>query len=479
MRQLLAIISLFPFLGFGEDSETNEPSAVNVSSEPRTDNTSDVILNINSIHTQRPAADAYLESNPVVGLFKEGVHLEKALQFTNAGISDIRYLSETPENLSKVINYVNEGVLSPAQVEKFAGYCVSDEFGSAVNLAFEPAPGTLTDRRRSFVSFFEYGKALLEDNAQVKTPEDLIEFFRPTHSILLEDITLPSETEVYIRTRNGESSFNTFSFPTVGAANFTNVVHPDISSTTALTVDHFSSFPKAKEQNSNEYAVILRRLGSTDEDQVERLTGDDGIPQEVTIEEGQLIIDKDVSATNSNLAIGQKAKSESLSKSTKIDHATAMLIRADINTGGNLAIGSLGQIQVEGATFTLGTSSEVTSQLNNSSPDHGNLYMYANELIEINGLTFGTTARIDDIYMEAITINLKDVTFPAGSDIYLTTRDGTIDFDTFDNPTIGAANFTNVIHPDVSSTALTESDFIVPIENKLQTTHNAVTVGKL
>jgi len=100
-------------------------------------------------------------------------------------------------------------------------------------------------------------------------------------------------------------------------------------------------------------------------------------------------------------------------------------------------------------------------------------------LIEINGLSFGATARLDDVYMEAITINLKDVTFPSASDVFLRTRDGAIAFNTFTSPTVGAANFTNVVHPDVSNSALTSSDFTQQSNGQYQTTHNAITVGKL
>jgi hypothetical protein len=105
--------------------------------------------------------------------------------------------------------------------------------------------------------------------------------------------------------------------------------------------------------------------------------------------------------------------------------------------------------------------------------------MYANDLIEINGLSFGSSARLDDVYMEAITINLKDVTFPSASDVFLRTRDGEIAFGTFSSPTVGAANFTNVVHPDVSSSALTSSDFTQQSNGQYQTTHNAITVGQL
>jgi hypothetical protein len=46
--------------------------------------------------------------------------------------------------------------------------------------------------------------------------------------------------------------------------------------------------------------------------------------------------------------------------------------------------------------------------------------------------------------MEAITINLNNITFPAGSDLMFRSRDGTVDFDTYTNPTVGAVNFTKV-----------------------------------
>ena len=78
----------------------------------------------------------------------------------------------------------------------------------------------------------------------------------------------------------------------------------------------------------------------------------------------------------------------------------------------------MGQIQVEGATFTLGTANETSTDSGLHTSDPVNLNMFTNDLIETNGLTFGTTARVDDIYMEAVTINLKDITFPANSDFF-------------------------------------------------------------
>ena len=193
----------------------------------------------------------------------------------------------------------------------------------------------------------------------------------------------------------------------------------------------------------------------------------------------QVGIYHDITYTGSNLAIGQAGKTTGDTATSVIDDKRALLIQADISTGGNLAIGSLGQIQVKGATFTLGTANETSAGSGVYTSDADNLYIYANDLIEINGLSFGSTARLDDVYMEAITINLKDITFPSASDVFLRTRDGAIAFDTFTSPTVGAANFTNVVHPDVSSSALTSSDFTQQSNGQYQTTHNAITVGQL
>ena len=59
-----------------------------------------------------------------------------------------------------------------------------------------------------------------------------------------------------------------------------------------------------------------------------------------------------------------------------------------------------------------------------SDPD--NVYLYAHKLIQVNGLEI--TGRVDDVYMEAITINLRNVTFPDTSEVTLRSRDGTIGF---------------------------------------------------
>jgi hypothetical protein len=130
---------------------------------------------------------------------------------------------------------------------------------------------------------------------------------------------------------------------------------------------------------------------------------------------------------------------------------TMRLVNVNIETGGNLAISSLDELHIglsdsHSSTFSVGTGGE------NSDPD--NVYMVANNLIQVNGLNF--SGRLDDVYMEAITINLKDVAFPSTADVMLRSRDGTVHFNTFTNRVIGGVNLTDVSH---GGTNLTRGHF--------------------
>jgi hypothetical protein len=126
--------------------------------------------------------------------------------------------------------------------------------------------------------------------------------------------------------------------------------------------------------------------------------------------------------TGSNLGIGSED--------------TLRLVNVNISTGGNLAIGSLSDLHIglkdgHESTFSVGTGGE------NSDPD--NVYMYASNLLSINGLQFA--GRVDDVYMDAIRIDLKNVTFPGTSEVMARSRDGTI------NAGAGSVNFyDNVKH---------------------------------
>ena len=114
--------------------------------------------------------------------------------------------------------------------------------------------------------------------------------------------------------------------------------------------------------------------------------------------------------TGSNLGLGSESEMR--------------LVNVNIKTGGNLAIASLDKVYIGQtdrdnlSTFTVGTGGK------NSDPD--NVYIYANELTQVNGLAFA--GRVDDVYMDAITIDLGNVTFPTNADVMLRSRDGGLNF---------------------------------------------------
>jgi hypothetical protein len=126
---------------------------------------------------------------------------------------------------------------------------------------------------------------------------------------------------------------------------------------------------------------------------------------------------------------------------------TLTLTNASITTGGNLAVGSLGSLNISTVDINVGNGG------NDSDPD--NVYLYANDLINISGLTF-SGSRLDDVYMEAITVNLNNVAFPSTADVILKSRDGTLHFNTYSSPVVGGVNLTKVKH---GATTLEESHF--------------------
>ena len=120
---------------------------------------------------------------------------------------------------------------------------------------------------------------------------------------------------------------------------------------------------------------------------------------------------------------------------------TMRLVNVSISTGGNLAIGTLNELHIGTATAQ-SNSLSVGNGGQNSDPD--NVYLYANSLIQVNGLNI--TGRVDDVYMEAVTINLRNVNFPNSSEVTLRSQNGTLGFNNFASPVIGAVNLSNVKH---------------------------------
>lgn len=139
---------------------------------------------------------------------------------------------------------------------------------------------------------------------------------------------------------------------------------------------------------------------------------------------------KNVEFKGSNLAIGSGDQ--------------MWLSTTKITTGGNLAIGALNELSISNAHFEVGNANSATS-------DPDNVYIYANELINVSGLKFDGS-RLDDVYMEAVTLNLQDIVFPATAEVTLRSQDGSLFFDTYTNPEKGAVNLTRVKHAAISTT---------------------------
>jgi hypothetical protein len=140
----------------------------------------------------------------------------------------------------------------------------------------------------------------------------------------------------------------------------------------------------------------------------------------------------------SNLALGSESSMD--------------LINVHIKTGGNLAIGTLDTLKIsQSSSFDVGGANSVSS-------DPDNIYLYANEIINIDGLAF--KGRIDDIYMESKTIHIKNTTFPEYSEVMLRSQTGALNINNSVAPTVaGAVNFHNVTHLGISDSVLVREDF--------------------
>ena len=130
-----------------------------------------------------------------------------------------------------------------------------------------------------------------------------------------------------------------------------------------------------------------------------------------------------------------------------------VLVNVDIKTGGNLAIGTLGDLAI-GLSDVHDSSIDIGSGGNTPSAD--NLYLYASELLSINGLDI--RGHVRKVYLEGQTVNLTDVHFPAGSLALLRSQVGQLNFGS--TPIDGYVNLNGVTHASINSgTALTTNDF--------------------
>ena len=132
------------------------------------------------------------------------------------------------------------------------------------------------------------------------------------------------------------------------------------------------------------------------------------------------------------------------------------LVDVDITTGGSLAVASLDELHLW-SNDPSGNPNEFKVGADNDQDFEG-LFLYAQDLININGLN--VQGRVDDVYMEAYTINLENVTFPSSSAVLMRTELGGLnilnDGGSFG---LGDVNLDNVKHLGVKNSALVNADF--------------------
>ena len=155
-----------------------------------------------------------------------------------------------------------------------------------------------------------------------------------------------------------------------------------------------------------------------------------------------MIDGSDIEYTGSNLAIGAGGT----------DADSMYLVNTTISTGGNLAAGSLGNLNITNANFNVGLANSATS-------DPDNIYLYANEMIVVDNMNT-SGGRVDDIYMESKTIHIKNTTFPATAEVMLRSRAGSLHVQANSSDIqAGGVNFYNVKHLRHSNNFLDREDF--------------------
>jgi len=104
-----------------------------------------------------------------------------------------------------------------------------------------------------------------------------------------------------------------------------------------------------------------------------------------------------------------------------------VVLKSTIQTKDHLMLGSLGDMFLQDTTLIAGKGKRAL--------------LYANDTLYANELAFSEELR--QVYMEATTINLTDVDFPAGSEVRLVSQQGGIDgkYPNFGTIQVGRVNF--------------------------------------
>jgi len=410
--------------------------------------------------TSQPAAavSGAIESNPLAALVRSGVPLSEAIKWTPNQVTTLTRAGIKPEDIGKFdpdtvsLSTDTELLTAIAQVTSEAKY--TSGFQTALENAVKIASAILTDKTITSASdlpdaitsaaltstgyntelirlLAKYG-AIGPSGDSVANAVLGTDYAAFTSSQSLNDL-LGSTTASYLgnladlgaRTFSSEDAAN--SVLNISMSNVTLAPAANITISSGASIDVSDYLGAAASTSDRKVYVIGAAKDLT-------IAGDVTFTNTNTAEDHALVIgaaddlylrgqDKDyvenkkisVTYEGSNLGIGS------------LD--TMRLINVDLKTGGNLAIGTLDELHVGSGKFVDGSGISYSDAYGISSLEVGaedNVYLYAHNLLSVNGLTFSST--IDDIYMESITINLSNVTFPQNSDVMLRSRDGTVNF---------------------------------------------------
>ena len=453
------IFALSTFIGFNLNLMSQDESSDEESSESAADSAIS-----GSVASPQSAPSGAIESNPLVLLVRSGaVSLNDALTL---GLAGVRELQASFGNLD-VSPDVFAATLKVKEMDSF----VATDHQTALIEAATLANTLLTDR--SITSSSDLPSSVTVDSFTASgyniafvnllskygaigaSGDSLVsEILTGTMSDSLNDngdlLIKPSTANYlsYLATYTGSASFGDVdSTSTVLDLQIDNIsVSPGAnivlgSSTADSSVDVSSLLPKATEDHRSfrKAHVIGAAKDMTVSGNITFTNTNDAEDHALVLGAADdfMLTGSNLTYTGSNLALGAGGS----------EADSMYLVNTTITTGGNLASGTLGTLNISTAEFNVGNGGV------NSDPD--NVYLFANDLIQVNGLNF-SGSRLDDVYMEAITVNLNNVSFPSTADVILKSRDGTLHFDTYSSPTVGGVNLTNVRH---GSTVLSSNHF--------------------
>jgi hypothetical protein len=133
------------------------------------------------------------------------------------------------------------------------------------------------------------------------------------------------------------------------------------------------------------------------------------------------------------------------------------LLNVDISTGGSLALASLDDLTI------WSTRDDNEFEIGNGKRMEG-VFLYADDVLKVSNTEF--KGHIDDVYLEATTVMLNHVTFPASSAVLIRSQNGRLNIlNSGDAYGVGDVNFNMVKHLGIKSAPLTRGDFDFGGEN--------------